>query len=86
MTESIPTHTDSLRAPVSFDRDDVEAAAANLAWWWRMSFSDDYSEPQCEAPWWEQAARVALNAVAQDRTRHPKGFAAMRAALAEENS
>lgn len=40
----------------------VEAIAANLAYWWRMSFSDDYSEPQCGADWWMGAAKFAATA------------------------
>lgn len=62
------------RRPITFDRDDVDAAAARLAYWWRMSFSADYSEPECEAPYWDMPARMALRAVAEDRTRHPEGF------------
>lgn len=62
------------RVPVSFDQDDVDAAAASLAYWWRMSFSDDYSDPQCDAVYWDMPARIALHAVAEDRTRNPRGF------------
>lgn len=44
----------------------AQAVSAQLAWWWRMTQTDDLMDPRSNAPWWEEAAKVALRAVQED--------------------
>lgn len=48
-------------------QDSIDAVAANLAWWWRTGNSEDYTEPECEASWWDGSAKIAIAAYKRGR-------------------